>query len=85
VDPQVKRALRLDSGTQGPRDLGESRRTGQQRLTAVQHDAHFGQTMLAGVFGDPIARQRDRAGRDDLRARTPALIRVLIYITVIAR
>jgi hypothetical protein len=84
VDPQVKKAARLDRPAQVPGDPSKPRRANQQRFPAVEDDTHFLQAVVPGMLRNALPRLSDRLRRNRRRTVTPALIGVLIDIAVIA-
>ncbi len=61
VDPQVEPAHGLYGGAQRPGDLRQPGRASEQRLTAVQDDAHLGQRVALGMLRDALPRLGDRS------------------------
>src|SRR5882757_4547510 len=84
VDPQIERGDRRDGAGQFLAYTPESHRPHEKWLAAVKNDRDAVEFLFLGVIGESPGRLRDGLVGDHDRPSTPALVRVFVYVTVIA-
>ena len=84
MDAHIKPGHTLDAGTKRRQDGAHPLLPEQQRLAAMQHDPDLWQPVRRGMFRDARRRYRRDARRHCARLSPPALICMLIYVTVVA-
>jgi hypothetical protein len=85
MDPQIKRADLLHLSAQDLADAPQPCCPREQRFASVQNDANRWQRVMLSMFGYPFRSPGDCVLGDDLRAAAPALVSLLIDVTMVAR
>src|SRR5690348_4979954 len=84
MNAQVKAGYRVNLRSQLVEQRTHSGHAGQQRLAAVQDYEYVGELMRDRMLADSPRCHRGGVRRDNPRLRPPALVGVLIDITVVA-